>query len=1051
MIGECVNRMASAVETFGGEVTAFMGDGIASFFGLDGAREDDHDRAAMAAIDIRRLIGEYAAEVEAAWGFRQFSVRIGVNSGRVAVGTLRESATQVHALGDAVNVAARLQSLAPPGSILMGSVVAATLADRFDVVSRGPKELKGRAHAVEVFELLGEAKDAPSVPSRPMLGRGDELARLGTAVHEVRSGRGQMVIILGEPGIGKTRLLQEARGANSASVTWLEGRCDHSTRRLPYGPFVRALHQWLEVERGTADVAVRVRLKAKLRELFGDRDPDVSAHLGGMLGVELEPKERRRLQGLPVEALTKGLHQAYGRWIEALTKSCPVVVAIDNFGQADQATVQLTEHLLALAERIPLLLLLAMRADVTTPGWRVRSYGLGEFVHRTSELVVQPLARSDSESLLQALDLDEVLSPNVREVIMNRAEGNPLYVEELVHAVADQAATVSSNSSITAVPPGLERLLLARVDALSREARRLLQAAAVLGRSFSLAVLERMKVVRDTEDALLEALRADLIREHRLEPIEYQFKHGLIREAVVSTLTAATTKDLHSRAARAIELCFAPHLEEHVEALAEHYESAGDHQNAVEFIEGIAERLVGVYRYTEAIHALDVCRRYLTTDQASPSYVRATMKSAELRGLLGRGREAAAQLDELLTREDSSLLDTQTLLAMKAQVLTESGALDEASHVIDQFEALGAHPRSPLIACMTAQIHLRRETLPAARAALEALGSVDELSGDLAFAACSMWAGYFAKTGRFRDGAEWAARALDLAQQGGSIALTLRAERYFGVMKLLDGEISRAYSLLRRVWVSYQELGATIGEIETAINLVYAAELRGLLRVGWDVGKSSLDVADSRFWRAALSANLATTALELGDDKNARALAMEVLEAADEVPPFARFVALIALGDLHAGKKEWQQAEHCLRSALEETEDATGRGGQRVSALTAISSLALRRGHVEVAKQQAQQAVASIPGSERPVHVAAFRALGSALCARDVDAGRVYLERALGLSRELGMKLEEGRALAALGSVVKERSNSYFDRAQQLFEECEAERGLAELDELRQR
>jgi tetratricopeptide (TPR) repeat protein len=583
------------------------------------------------------------------------------------------------------------------------------------------------------------------------------------------------------------------------------------------------------------------------------------------------------------------------------------------------------------------------------------------------------------------------------------------------------------------------------------DTRRLLQAAAVLGRSFPAAVLDRMRVAPDTEDALLEALRADLIREHRLEPIEYQFKHGLIREAVLSTLTAVAIKDLHRRAARAIELCFAPRLEEHVEALAEHYEAAGDHENAVEFIEGIAERLVSVYRYSEASHALDVCRRYLATDKTHPAYARITMRSAEIRGLLGRGREAAEQIDELLTLGRSSQFETQALLAMKAQVLSESGALDEAVHVIDQFNALGAHPRSPLVVCMAVQIHLRREALPAARAALEALGNIDDLSGDLAFAACSMWAGYLAKTGRFSEGGEWAARALDLAKQGGSVALTLRAERYFGVMKLLNGELSDAYSLLRRVWVSYQELGATIGEIETAINLVYAAELRGLLRVGWDIGKSTLDVAESKFWRAALSANLATTALELGDEKNARALAMEVLEADDEVPPFARFVALIALGDIHAGREEWQQAEHYVRIAMEETEDASGRRGQRVSALATISSLALRQCRIDIAKEHAQRAVASLPGSEKTVHVAAFRALGSAVGAVDGDAGRVHLERALGLSREFGMKIEEGRTLTALGAVVKDRSSSYFDRAQQLFEECEAERGLAELNELRQR
>ncbi len=570
-----------------------MGDGIAAFFGLEEAREDDHDRAAMAAIEIRRLIGDYAAEVESAWGIRQLNVRVGVNSGRVAVGRLSTSGSQTHALGDAVNVASRLQGLAAPGSILLGSVVAATLADRFDLVSHGAKKVKGRESPVEAFELIGKAPAVRNIPSRAMLGREVELRRVTSAIREVRAGRGQMIFILGEAGIGKTRLLHDARSVSGQGVTWLEGRCDPNTRRLPYGPFTSALHDWLDLGASTREVAIRVRLRAKLRQLFGDSDPDAVAYLAGMLGVDLDPKERRRLEGLPVEALTRGLHAAYGRWLEALTRRDPVVIAIDNFAQADEATVKMTQDLLSLTETVPLLLLLSMRTEGSAPGWRLRTQALSEFVHRTSEVLVQPLTKRDSADLLASLDGERVLSEDVRAAITKRAEGNPLYVEELYHAVVAQEVAETSSSTLEAVPPGLERLLLSRVDALSRGARRLLQAAAVIGRSFEKAVLLKMGAATNPEAALRELLRADLIREHRFSPAEFQFKHGLIREAVLSTMTRGTTKELHRKTARAIEACYGPHLENHVAVLAEHYEAAGDHDNAVEFIEGVAERLSG--------------------------------------------------------------------------------------------------------------------------------------------------------------------------------------------------------------------------------------------------------------------------------------------------------------------------------------------------------------------------------------------------------------------------------------------------------------------------
>jgi class 3 adenylate cyclase/tetratricopeptide (TPR) repeat protein len=1052
LIGECTNRMASAVETLGGEVTAFMGDGIAAFFGLSGAREDDHDRAALAAIEIRRLITEYAEEVEATWGVQEVSVRIGINSGRVAVGSLRATAAPVHALGDAVNVAARLQGIAQPGSILIGSVVAATLLDRFDVVARGSKTVKGRKQAVDVFELVAESSAAHRVPTRPMFGRVSELSRLAAAVREVRAGRGQLALILGEPGIGKTRLLQETRVSFERQTTWLDGRCDPSARRLPYAPFKQTLQDWLELEAGIPDLAVRIRLRARLQELFGNDDQDVFTHLAGILGVELEQKERRRFEGLPLEALAKGLHAAYSKWIEALTRFDPVVLAIDNFAQADEPTVQLTEDLLALTECVPLLLVLSMRADGVPPAWRLRTRGLTEFTHRTCEVTLRPLPCHESDELVASLDVDEVLPSSVKSAIARRAEGNPLYIEELFNAVVGRDSHSTRESALGAVPPGLERLLLSRVDSLSGDARKLLQAAAVIGRSFARSVLERMGVSADPSASLREALRADLIREQRLDPVEYQFKHGLIREAVLATLTRTTGKDLHRRAARAIESCFGPNLENHVEALAEHYEVAGDHENAVEFIEGVADRLASLYRYNEAAHALDLCRRYLDPSHAVTAYTRITKRSAELKGLLGRGDEAVRLVDELLELRDGSVDESARLLAMKAQILTECGALEEASSVIDMYRVVqGTTIEAPLIKCLMAIIRLRRDQLSGARESLESLGDLRSIGDELAFAASSTWAGYHAMLGNFEDGREWAQRSLEVSERVGSIALNLRAERNIGILDMLRGDLDESFTRLRRVWASYHELGARVGEVETAINLVHVAELRGFLRNGWEIGVSSLEVAREPFWLGGLSANLAATALELGDYKRAEALAADVLEVGDEAPAFARFVAFVTIGELYIIRGEWDAADANLLLAKDEAEGSVGREGQRVSVHVALSSSALRQGLFDRARHEGALALDHLPGAERPVHVGAHRAFGAASLAVEDESGRTHLERALRLSRELKMKLEEGRTLAALGSVGGERSSSYFDRAQQLFEECEAERGLAELNELRRR
>ncbi|HEY7452157.1 MAG TPA: adenylate/guanylate cyclase domain-containing protein, partial [Candidatus Limnocylindria bacterium] len=234
LIGECVTRMSRAVEEYGGTVQAYQGDGICAYFGVPVAHEDDPERAALAGLRIVELMTAYAREAEEAWGVTDLSVRVGVNSGRAGVGVVGSGDPQVVALGDATNVAARLESQAAPGTIAVGEETARRLEERFVLESLGDLTVKGRAEPVHAWRLLGPQLVAEAPTGRPLIGRDAELRRLGDALARLESGQGQVVLLVGEAGLGKSRLLEELEGRADGRITWLEGHCRSFGARSPF-------------------------------------------------------------------------------------------------------------------------------------------------------------------------------------------------------------------------------------------------------------------------------------------------------------------------------------------------------------------------------------------------------------------------------------------------------------------------------------------------------------------------------------------------------------------------------------------------------------------------------------------------------------------------------------------------------------------------------------------------------------------------------------------------------------------------------------------------
>jgi class 3 adenylate cyclase len=598
LIGGCVDRMCRAVEQFGGVIDAYMGDGIAAFFGFPAASEDDAERAAMAALKIVRAIENYAHEVQATWELSELSVRVGVNSGQVAIGVVGAAQRHPVALGDTMNVAARLQAAAEPGSILIGGTTARKLRGRFLLSPLGHIAVRGRATPVEAWRLLHARRDGPRQEPRALVGRASETEKLTAAAAAVRRGEGQIVLLVGEPGIGKTRLLEWFRDHVRDEVTWLEGQCASYGGQPSYFPFTEALRGWL-----ADDDAARPAILAQL-----GIEPEALPYLSTLLSGSSEAADQAADSG-PADEFGAGVRQAYAGWLRSLCDQGPVVLAVHDLHWADRSTLDLAESLLELVNDAPLIVAATSRGEPDSHDERFRARARADHAGRLVELKLGPLTDVEAEQLLRQLAPGEVEADAMRKVIA-RAEGNSLYLEQLLRSLLETGGlaprrTWALTVAAERLPTGLESLLIARIAALPRDARRVAQAAAVLGRTFSPTVLALVRGLEDLERDLARLLRAEIIREIRPIPNrEYAFTHGLLQEAALSTLTRARRRELYLAVAAACEQAFADSLDDQLERLAFYHVRGGDLAPALEYLERAADRAASFRAQTQSADLL---------------------------------------------------------------------------------------------------------------------------------------------------------------------------------------------------------------------------------------------------------------------------------------------------------------------------------------------------------------------------------------------------------------------------------------------------------------
>ncbi len=681
LLSRCLQRLSAAVEAYGGMVARLMGDGLLSFFGSPQAHEDDPERAAFAAIQMQAAIAEYSEELAFS-----LQIRIGINTGRAVLGEVGgELASEFTAMGSPVVLAQRLQAAARPGETLVGEATARLIRHRFELEPPAALKLKGFEQPVRACLLIAERAIPQSVKGieglySPLVGRDMERQRFAEKVIGLESGQGGIVSVIGEPGIGKSRLLQETREhAGSRPISWMEGRAYSYTEDQPFSVILDLLTELLDLTSDDSPAMVDLKLDLALTPLFVEQLEEVWPYLATILGSPVPARHVDLLLQLDPAAIQSKTINAVQLLVERLAREKPLVLAFEDLHWADPSSIKLLHALLYSCESAPVLLVFLFRPERNNACWELKLKAETHFAHRYLELLLSPLDDLSSQALVENLLALAEFPASLRYVILEKSEGNPFYVEELIRELIERQILVRRGESWKMVkefegleiPETLEKVVQARLDRLSPHVRFTLQAASVIGRRFAYRVLEVMtKANGDLPSHLLRLQQADLVRERaRLPDLEYIFKHVIVQEVTYSTLLDERRRQLHRQAADAIERLFAERRDELLGALARHYDAAGENAKAIELYHQAGERAQAIHAHEEALGYLENAIELARPGEYEAKLSLLLEHKADVLNLMGRGTESIPCYKETLEREQTrQAIDSWSLLRLHRKI-----------------------------------------------------------------------------------------------------------------------------------------------------------------------------------------------------------------------------------------------------------------------------------------------------------------------------------------------------------------------------------------------
>jgi class 3 adenylate cyclase/tetratricopeptide (TPR) repeat protein len=1003
IMDQCFGLITAEVHRFEGTINQYTGDGVMALFGAPIAHEDSPCRAVHAALGMQRAIRDFGRALQAQRGFR-LQMRIGMNSGLVVVGKIGDNLRMDYtAVGNTTNLAARLQQLAQPGTVVISEATYRLVAGFFETRDLGDHVVKGYTEPVHAFEVLrtrGRRTRLEVAAERgltPRVGRERELAVLLDLFQQVKTGHGQAVSITGEACIGKSRLVLEFRRALAVageSITWLEGQCLSFGQAIPFLPVIDQLRTNFCIEEGDSKPEIIAKIEDSMSRMGA-----IEAHspaIRYLLAVDpgdvalsaMEPAARRKQLIDAVLALS--LRGAQLR---------PLILVYEDLHWIDTSTEALLGMLLDAIAGMPLLLLLTYRVGYTPP------FGSRSF-HTT--LTLNSLSAADTVTMASRILGTEYFPETLKEVLLEKAEGVPLFVEEVVKTLLDIGALRRENGSYqvmpglaeTRVPDTIQDIMMARLDRLGEEGKRTVQLASVIGRQFLVRLLARIAdMTRPLDGLLMELQTLELIyRQGLLPEPAYVFKHAMIQDVAYNSLLIRQRRELHGAVGAAIEEIYPERLAEHYEELAHHFTQGEVWVKAMAYSTLAGDRAAEAFANTEArahyTRALQVAERLRPPPEPEAMARLYAKHGAVLTDLVEYEGAVAAyqQALELIrqTADQRGEIDVLVgLSAMYRRAHRETPAIATIERALAMARELGDRACEAL--CLANWAYIRSngygqlvETTPDAEEALRLAREIGD-SKLLAEALVSLgkilqWRGVFD-------------RSLVYLHEGVEIARLTHAGFLFGQAAFFIGHAHTARGAYEDALRWYQQLSDYASKAGDKHNITRVPNLIGGVH------------------------------LELFDLDEALRLNLEGDEVAQQLSswPEPRGHSLVKAGLAYLYRGEHGPAEACFRRAEALLEaDAWLRWRWHMALLQAFGELALTEGRCDEAWTYATQSLELATQTDSRKHISRAQRLQGDILAASGRLGEATqtLVTAVHVAEHIQMPREMWLGKAALGKVL---------------------------------
>ena len=1049
LVDGALQRLGQEVQRYGGTVDKYIGDNVMALFGAPVAHEDDAERAVRAALGMQAAMGEVNERLPEGV---TFALRVGLNTGEVLAGAVGDDYTVT---GDTVNVASRLQTAARPGSVTVGERTMRATSEAIRYEQLEPLELKGKAEPVPAWEAVGliaehAVRRATIGREAPLVGRDYEVGALESLFERVvREGRPHLVTLIGEAGVGKSRLLNEFEQRISGREAALRtGRC------LPYGPgtVFWALGEVLREECGIneADTSEEAwgKLASYVEQALGESSESRAAIIGHSLGLDV-PEDLGQVDSEDPERMRESFFSALRSVVEAMSRQ-PLVLAFEDIHWADEGMLDVIEHL-AQWVRGPLMLLCLTRDELLE---RRPTWGGGR--RNVTQLFLEPLTVEDTRQLVTALLPDED-SAEVAPVVAERSGGNPLFAEEMVRRIREEGG-----GEAVQLPETVQAVLAARLDALDPFERRLVQQASVVGRTFWASSLVGVSQAEghDLEQALTSLQEKDILapgNEGRGGPTgerELAFKHVLIRDVAYGMLPKAVRSRKHFEVGAFYEARAGDRTDEVVALLAEHYGRAAAlgregglakdelgpmAERAVRFLEEAGDAAAQLYSNREAVSHYRHAREVGSEDLAVPVRIGEKLGDVSLR--LGRVDAAIGVWQECLEyhRGQEDLERVADLHRKIGAGLSHKG---ERKAAIEHYQKginllKDGPPRLELVRLYeeAAWLYLHTgDNMLAIYASEKALRLAERLGETRAASrAHGIFGRVFGRIGDTEKARSNLERSVELARgsdHGETILALLALGRHLEISEAETGLAASAYA-------EALTLAEQVGDLPAQVELHAAIAQLAVYRADWEQVEESTEASADLAEREGLVGKLclpyvlrALLRWREGDAAGATKLFRQAHELAEKVGwSELAFQALFGLAIALRDDGDLSRAVIALDQAVDVCERA-GLIAQSIQATAFRAVVLALAGRSEQARESASEAAELAERLHYPIgRAAALEAQGATAAGPDEAAS--LLEEAESAWQELDRPLEAARCRLLAGQLLREHDP---ERSRELLE-----------------